>query len=78
MKDNIKCKSVFSPGIARKLIQSGCHLVDIKPSKENHDKTIFIFEETQEFLERLSDCIKQRKSCAEKMSDVGIELGIVS
>ena len=42
----IKYKSVFVPGIARRLLKMG-H--DIKPKKENPDASIFIFAETEEF-----------------------------
>lgn len=37
-------KSVFNPGIARHMIQSGCVLHDIKPDKHYPQRTIFIFE----------------------------------
>lgn len=45
----IKTKEIFSPRIARKLIAAGFTVVDIRPNDENRDKTVFIFEGTDEF-----------------------------
>lgn len=41
----IKYKSVFVPGIARRLLKMGHPIYDIKPKKENPDASIFIFAE---------------------------------
>lgn len=48
-KTTVKCKSVFVPGIARKLLKMGNPIYDIKPKKENPDASIFIFAETEKF-----------------------------
>lgn len=45
----VKYKSVFIPGIARRLLKMGNPIYDIKPLKENPDASIFIFEETEKF-----------------------------
>lgn len=45
----VKYKSVFVPGIARRLLKMGHPICDIKPKKENPDASIFIFAETEEF-----------------------------
>lgn len=45
----VKYKSVFVPGIARRLLKMGHPIYDIKPKKENPDASIFIFAETEEF-----------------------------
>lgn len=37
---------IFTPYVARKLLRMGNPIIDIKPCKENRDKTIFIFEDT--------------------------------
>jgi hypothetical protein len=50
----MKLKSILKPKIARALINSGFIVKDIKPFKENHDKTIFLFEETEELLNKLT------------------------
>lgn len=41
---------VFNPKIARDLIKQGFQVIDIKPFKENVDRTIFVFERTEEVL----------------------------
>ena len=40
-------KEVFTPYVARRLLKMGNPIYDIKPAKENRDKTIFVFEITE-------------------------------
>lgn len=47
-------KLIFNAGIARKLVQLGHRVVDIKPLKENPDKTAFVFEVTDRFVSDLT------------------------
>lgn len=47
-------KSIFKPAIARKLLKMGNKIIDIKAQKEDCNKTIFIFEETEKFKEDLA------------------------
>ena len=42
-------KEIFTPYVARRLLRMGNTIVDIKPDKNNRDKTIFIFEITNKF-----------------------------
>lgn len=42
-------KSIFTAGVARCLLKMGNPIYDIKADKNNKDKTIFIFEETEKF-----------------------------
>lgn len=44
-----KYKAIFTPYVARKLLKMGNTIVDIKPMKENPDKTIFVFEVNDKF-----------------------------
>lgn len=44
-----KAKLVFSPKVARFLLNHGMQIIDIKPDKNNKEKTIFVFDETDEF-----------------------------
>ncbi len=44
---------VFNPKIARSLIKAGYQVIDIKPYKENTDKTIFVFKRSDELLKEL-------------------------
>lgn len=47
-------KSIFVPYVARRLLRMGNPIYDIKPSKENRDKTIFLFEVTDKFNEDIA------------------------
>lgn len=44
-----KGRCIYAAPVARALIQKGFAVMDIKPNKENHDKTVFVFEETDDF-----------------------------
>ena len=46
---NTKC--IFTPFVARNLLRMGNRIVDIKPDKNNKDKTIFVFEDTNKLKE---------------------------
>lgn len=55
-------KLVFNPGCARRLLRVGCTISDIKQSKENSDKTIFVFKRDEIFekaFAELNDGLKQ-------------------
>ena len=63
-KDTRKSRLVFDAKMARKLLNQGFVVIDIKPNRENTDKTIFVFENTDEFkvaLEKLMDELKAKK-----------------
>lgn len=50
----VKCKSIFVPGVARRLLKMGNPIYDIKPLKENPDASIFLFEQTEKFWNDLA------------------------
>lgn len=45
--DEVKFKVILNPAIARKLLQLGNTILDIKPNKNNKSETVFIFEDTE-------------------------------
>lgn len=49
---------IFTPYVARKLLRMGNSIIDIKPYKENRDKTIFIFEDTEKLQHDLNFATK--------------------
>lgn len=54
-------KLVFNPRCARHLLRVGCTISDIKQSKENPDKTIFVFKRDEIFekaFAELNDSLK--------------------
>lgn len=44
-----KGRCIYAAPVARALIQRGFPLMDIKPNKENRNRTVFVFEETDDF-----------------------------
>lgn len=50
----VKRKTIFNYGIARRLIQLGNRVVDIKPLKEDPNKTAFVFELTKKLITDLA------------------------
>lgn len=56
---NKKYKSIFTPGVARYLLKLGNPIIDIKPDKNNNDKTIFIFEETEKLINDLKTNVEK-------------------
>lgn len=52
-----KSRLVFKADIARQLLKSNMKIIDIKPDKSNHDRTIFVFDNTPEFQEKFDEII---------------------
>lgn len=44
---------MFNPKIARDLIKKGFNIVDIKPFKEDKNRTIFVFDRNEEILKEI-------------------------
>ena len=66
--DTRKSRLIFDAKIARKLLKQGFVVTDIKPNRENTDKSIFIFENTDEFkvaLNQVMDEIKDKKEVSD-------------
>lgn len=58
-----KCKIIFNAGVARNLLKIGCQIVDIKPDRSNADRSLFIFERTDEFekaFAEINDALKNK------------------
>lgn len=53
--------SVFSPKVARILIKKGFNVVDIKPFKENTERTIFIFNRTADVMKIIHESVTLRQ-----------------
>lgn len=66
------CKLVFNPGCARALLRAGCTICDIKQSRENADKSIFVFKNDNVFqaeFEKLNKEISESKAAQEDDSE---------
>ena len=80
MEDTRKSRLIFDAKIARKLLKQGFVVTDIKPNRENTDKSIFIFENTEEFkvaLQELMDELKAKKEAEVEIEfDVEVEIDV--
>ena len=58
-------KLVFNSGIARTLLKMGVPIYDIKPDRNNTDKTVFVFKRTSGFelaFEKINNEIAESKN----------------
>ena len=69
MENNKKeARLVFNPGCARALRSDGCTMIDIKQSRENADKSVFVFKNDEKFqaaFERINKEIAEAKAAQE-------------
>lgn len=68
-KDTRKSRLIFDAKIARRLLKEGFVVIDIKPNRENTDKSIFVFENTEEFKSALTHIMDEIKSKKETESE---------
>ena len=61
-KDMRKSRLIFDAKIARKLLKMGFVVIDIKPNRENTDKSIFVFDNTEEFKQALTEILDDIKA----------------
>lgn len=61
-KDMRKSRLIFDARIARKLLKMGYVVIDIKPNRENTEKSIFVFENTEEFKQALAQIMDEIKT----------------
>lgn len=61
-KDTRVSRLVTDPRVARKLLKKGFVVIDIKPNKSNPDKSVFIFENTEEFKVALEEVTAEVKA----------------
>ena len=61
-KDTRKSRLIFDAKIARKLLKQNFVVIDIKPNRENTDKSVFVFENTEEFKNALAVIMDEIKA----------------
>lgn len=66
-----KYKCICSPCVARRLIRSGFRVADIKPNKNEEDRTVFVFENTKAFSVALSEIIENIRIEREDYGEFG-------
>lgn len=72
-KDTRKSRLIFDAKIARKLLKMGFVVIDIKPNRENTDKSIFVFSNTDEFKLALANIMEEIKDKTEEKKETEFE-----
>lgn len=54
-----KSKLVFDPRVARRLCKRGFYIIDLKPLRGEPDKSVFVFENTEEFQEVYTEIMNE-------------------
>ena len=72
-KDTRKSRLIFDAKIARKLLKMGFVVIDIKPNRENTEKSIFVFENTDEFKQALAQIMDEIKAKKESEQEPEFE-----
>ena len=57
-----KAKLIFNMGVARSLLKKGAKVIDVKPDRDNHDKTIVVFERDDVFEKAFAELNKELKA----------------
>lgn len=74
-KDTRVSRLVTDARVARKLLKKGFFVIDIKPNKSNQDKSVFIFENTDNFKVALDEVTAEVKAKDEmKKEPIEIEM----
>lgn len=62
-------RCVYVPALARILLRNGHKVIDIKPNRENKDRTVFVFADESTFNSDLEKAIDEIKGKREKISE---------
>ena len=74
--ENKKSRLVFDAKIARAFCKKGFPIIDIKPLRGEPEKTVFVFENTEEFqlaFNQMMDEIKAKKESEMENEPISIE-----
>lgn len=55
-------KLIFNMGVARSLLKKGAKVIDVKPDRDNHDKTIVVFERDKAFEKAFAELNEELKA----------------
>ena len=75
--ENKKSRLVFDAKIARALCKKGFYIIDIKPLRGEPEKTVFVFENTEEFqlaFGQMMDELKAKKETETEFEQLSIDL----
>ena len=69
MNTKKESKLIFNMGVARELLRNGCVICDLKPDRENKDKTVPVFKCDDHFweeFEKINKAIADTKVTADQ------------
>lgn len=75
--ENKKSKLCFDARFARKLCKQGFHIIDIKPLRGEPEKSVFVFENTEEFQVAYTKIIEELKTKKEAEESENIVTDVV-
>lgn len=71
--ENKKSKLCFDAKLARKLCKAGFPIIDIKPMRGEPNKTVFVFDNTEEFQSAYTKMLEEIKAKKEAEHTVEAE-----
>ena len=57
-----KAKLIFNIGVARSLLRKNAKVIDVKLDRDNHDKTIVVFERDEAFEKAFAELNEELKA----------------
>ena len=57
-----KATLIFNMGVVRSLLKKGAKVIDVKPDRDNHDKTIVVFERDEAFEKAFAELNEELKA----------------
>ena len=57
-----KAKPISNMGVARSLLRKNAKVIDVKPDRDNHDKTIVVFERDEAFEKAFAELNEELKA----------------
>ena len=62
-------RCVYVPALARMLLRNGHKIIDIKPNRQDKERTVFVFSDDETFNADLEKAIEEVKGKREKISE---------
>lgn len=75
--ENKKSKLVFDAKVARALCKKNFPIIDIKPLRDNPEKTVFVFANTEDFqiaFQQIMDEAKAKKEAEQEFEQLSMDI----
>lgn len=57
----MKGKLVFNTQLTKMLLKKGFKIIDIRPNNKNRERTVFVFEDTEELKKEINEYVENSK-----------------